>query len=87
MLLYVKQIILQMFDQRGYMSNNNIQFHLELSEREIPNFINTKIHDSDNRTVLGVVKEYDAEKCLAVVDLTEEGKKILQEKIFSSQNN
>ena len=75
-----------MFVQRGYMSSNKIQFHLELSEKEIPNFLNTKIHDSDNHTVLGIVKEYDAEKCLAVVDLTEEGTKILQAEFISSHN-
>ena len=75
-----------MFVQRGYMSSNKIHFRIELSEKEIPNFLNTKIHDSDNRTVLGIVKEYDAEKCLAVVDLTEEGTKILQPEFISSQN-
>lgn len=75
-----------MFVQRGYMSSNKIQFRLELSEKEIPNFINTKIYDTDNRTTLGIIKEYDAEKCLAVVDLTEEGTKILQAEFISSQN-
>ncbi|MDQ7818711.1 MAG: hypothetical protein RDU14_16920 [Melioribacteraceae bacterium] len=71
------------------MSSNKIHIRIELSEKEIPNFINTKIHDSDNRTILGIVKEYDAEKCLAVVDLTEEGTKILEKEFrcsISSQN-
>ena len=69
------------------MSSNKIKFHLELTEKEIPNLLNKKIYDSNNRTVLGIIKEYDAEKCLAVVDLTEEGEKILKLKLFSSHNN
>lgn len=68
------------------MSSNKIQFRLELSEKEIPHILNTKIFDSDNRTALGIIKEYDAEKSIAILDLTEEGAKVINTKSISSQN-
>jgi hypothetical protein len=68
------------------MSSNKIKFHLELSEKEIPQILNTKIFDSDNRTALGIFKEYDAEKSIAIVELTEEGAKVINAQTISSQN-
>lgn len=74
-----------MFVQRGYMSSNKIQFHLELTESQIPFFIGMKIYDADDRTILGHVEEYDKDSCFAIISLTEEGQRILHDNHFTNQ--
>lgn len=65
---------------------SRIKFKLDLTEEEIPNFIGKKVYDSDDRTILGTIDEYDKEAGIAVIKLTEIGYKIIAPE-FQEQKN
>lgn len=61
------------------MSAAKISFHLELTDQEVPQLINQKIYDSDHRTILGQITDYNKDTCQATILLTDEGKKMLSD--------